>query len=306
LAKSSEKINIASTRRAFAETAGVVPPDYKDVSSLPFDKEMIFRTLLVEQISPIRVILGYDGFKTEYSFREKFRKFLGENVGKKGFGISSYPQLCISGLHSLVKMNGQPYSAPLEDGWWNYLVSSSSNPVRLILEFIWTRLALHYPLEWLWGEDLEVEIFHYFLRARAVQRDGTAGWDCEYFKGTKKTVNEGETMVKWEPTVVNAEQFLIFNNLCRDQEERINNPKLIEYIEKKGHNMEEFVKSLLATGMIALKGDMLRLTTYQCQCAILPDGRFVVGENNTGRFTRWMFRYMRERTENTRQSPEKK
>ena len=127
LARSSEEINIAPTQRAFAETTGIIPPDYKDVSSLPFDKEMIFRTLLVEQISPIRIILGYDGFKTEYSFREKFRKFLGENVGNKGFGVSSCPQLYISGLHSLVKVNGQPYSAPLEDGWWNYLVSSSSN-----------------------------------------------------------------------------------------------------------------------------------------------------------------------------------
>jgi hypothetical protein len=306
LAKPSGEINISSTQRAFSEITGIIPPEHKDVSKLPFDKEMIFRTLLVEQISPIRIVLGYDGFKTEYSFREKFRKFLSENVGKKGFGVSSYPQLCISGLHSLVKLNGQPYTSHLDNGWWNYLVSSSANPVLLMLEFIWTRLTLHYNLHGLWGEDLKEPIFHYFLKARAVQRGESAGWEGEYFKGTKKTINETQMMIKWEPTVVNVEQFQIFNNLCRGKEERIDDLDLIKYLEKKGFTIKDFTESLLATGLVAIEGNILRLTTNHCQCAILPDGRYVVAENNTGRFSRWMFRYIQESRDNAQKSEEKR
>lgn len=39
----------------------------------------------------------------------------------------------------------------------------------------------------------------------------------------------------------------------------------------------------------------LVLTTFQLAIVILPDGRTVAGENNTGRLERWVQRFMKRR-----------
>jgi len=292
---SSQTFDMSAARRAFAETTGILPPTHSEVSSLPFDKEMIYHTLFTEQISPIRIALGYDGFKSEYSLREGLYRFLSKRVMKRGFGAWSFPQLMISGNFSLAKMNGQPYSVPLDKGWWHFLSSTEANPVRLILEYVWTRLARDYSLGGLWGEDLELEEFHHCLKVRAVKRQGVLGWDYEYIKLSKKALRSSDSLFRWEPVAVNREQFVIFNNLCNGQEERISDPDLVSFLKDHGHNVEEFARSLLSTAMVALDGDILHLTTEECVCAILPDGRYVVAENNTGRFTRWFCQYMKSR-----------
>ena len=138
--KSSRTYDISSALRAFSEITGTIAPERSKVQSLPFDKEMIYHALICERISPVRIALGYDGFQSEYSLRESLAKFVEKTLMKPGFGVTSYPQLIISGQYSLAKMNGQPYSPPQDKGdWWNFLASSCANPVKLILEFIWTR-----------------------------------------------------------------------------------------------------------------------------------------------------------------------
>jgi hypothetical protein len=44
-----------------------------------------------------------------------------------------------------------------------------------------------------------------------------------------------------------------------------------------------------------MAGNQMELITDRCQPAILPDGRFAAGEDNTGRMTRWIARYVEER-----------
>jgi hypothetical protein len=48
------------------------------------------------------------------------------------------------------------------------------------------------------------------------------------------------------------------------------------------------IAKLHETQLVAVDGDNLRLTTEQCQCAILADGRYVAAENKSGRLTRWL------------------
>ena len=215
---------------------------------------------------------------------------------KRGFGVWSFPQLIISGDYTLAKMNGQPYRPPLDEGWWHFLASSKVNPVRLILEYVWTRLARDYSLGGLWGEDLEAEEFHPCLKARAIQIEGRSGWEYNYVKLSDGTLRSSESLFPWEPVTVNHEQFVTIGNLCRGREERISDPEFVAYLRDKGIGVQDFVRSLLKTGIVALDGDVLNLTTKKCECMILPDGRYVVAENNTGRLTRWFFKYMKSRS----------
>jgi hypothetical protein len=52
---------------------------------------------------------------------------------------------------------------------------------------------------------------------------------------------------------------------------------------------------LLVTGLVAMADDEMELITDRCRTAVLPDGRLIAGEDNTGRLTRWIARYLDDR-----------
>lgn len=282
----NETFNISSVLDVFAKITSIIPPEHDKVESLGFSLEMIYHILVMEHLSPIRIVLGYHGYKSEAALRKSLIDFLNENGERaRGFGVGSFPQLIISDRYSLIKLNGEPYSAPLQNDEWIFYASSRSNPVLLILELIWTRLSRLYKIGGLWGEDLES--FVPLLRAKAVQADDMAGWAYHYDVYDEDKLKNFETSYEWEPTYLNTKQFTIINKLCMGRRENIRDPELMSYIEEGGESFADFLKSLLDTRLVGLRGDDLELITEECQCAILPDGRFVAAENNTGRFTRW-------------------
>ena len=59
--------------------------------------------------------------------------------------------------------------------------------------------------------------------------------------------------------------------------------------------LEGHLQSLRGHGLVgkdAVREGVWTLLTEQASCVILPDGRFVVAENNSGRLLRWLNRYM--------------
>ncbi len=288
----SKTFDISSSLRAFAETTGKIAPSRAEVEKLPFEQQIIYHTLITEQISPIRIVLGYHGFKSENNLRNALIKFLGENLMSQGFGVGSFPQLIISGQYSLVKMNGHPYSAPMTSDYWGFYGSSRTNPILLILEFIWTRLSRMYGISGLWGDDLKSENFILLLSGRIKKIGAKFGWEYNYPKTDKSILSSEPADIDWEPTYVTSAQFTIFNRLCHGELERIDDPFLIEFLEKEKINPNVFFKELTKTGLVALDGNALNLTTECCQCVILPNGKFAVAENNSGRLTNWMIQFI--------------
>lgn len=283
-----EKFDLSPAKKAFSETTGLVPPEHSKVDSLSIEMEMLYHTLVMEHISPIRIVLGYHGFKKESSLREALFSFIAENTMTQGFGVGSFPQLIVCGNFSLIKMNGYPYSAPMDSEFWNFYASSNANPILLILEMIWTRLSYQIKVENLWGEDLSIESFAHFLSAKIKTVGERIGWEYKYTPISEELLKAREPQDEWSPTIVSSAQFIIFNRLCNEAEESINDSSLRDYIEKQGEDFDQFIESLTSTGLVALKDDKLELTTYECQCVILPDGRFAVADNSSGRLTRWL------------------
>src|SRR5579885_2369504 len=76
---------VESGYRAFAETTGVIGT-YDNVHTLPTGLQSIFHTVLLEPFKTVRVILGYDGFKTESGFRRSLVSELDKRLGTKGYG----------------------------------------------------------------------------------------------------------------------------------------------------------------------------------------------------------------------------
>jgi len=290
--ESEDTYEISSVERAFAEITGIISPPHKDVDQLPIEKQMIYRTLIIERISPVRIILGYHGFKSEYALRNAMLIFLGENLEQQGFGIWNFPQLIISDKYSLVKLNGQPYTTPMKSDYWDFYASSRSNPTLLILEFIWTRLSRDFNLGGLWGEDLDLQNFAVFLSGKIKEVSNKIGWDYNYTLGKEADFKNEPQELPWEPCYLTNTQFVIINRLCEGEVERIDDPELINFLNDKDEDIDKFILSLQKTGLVALDGSELKLTTDECTCLILPDGRFAAAENNTGRLTRWSMKFM--------------
>jgi hypothetical protein len=76
------------------------------------------------------------------------------------------------------------------------------------------------------------------------------------------------------------------NQLCRE-DINADDPEFRGFITGEGLDAEAFIHGLVATTLVARKGRMFTLTTDECACVLLPDGRRIAGENNTGCLTRW-------------------
>ncbi len=69
------------------------------LKDLPIEKEMFYHILLSETFYPTRIVWGYNGFKSEFSLRESFVRYLGgkmsttKKIGIRGFGPLNFPNL---------------------------------------------------------------------------------------------------------------------------------------------------------------------------------------------------------------------
>lgn len=68
--RTSVKVNLEIPRRIFSQITGVVPPPHTKVEELPFDLEMIYHTLIMEFLSPVRIVIGHHGWRKESTLRE--------------------------------------------------------------------------------------------------------------------------------------------------------------------------------------------------------------------------------------------
>lgn len=293
---SGDSVDVSSALRAFAETTGIVPPAYEALGSLSVSDQLLFHTLVNEQVSPIRIVFGYDGFQTERGFRRSLFSRLqsivaaGTDEGVRGYGAGSFPQLIVSGGYSLCKANGQPFSARFREDGWPFYFSASVNPLQLLLEYVWTRLSQQFGVGGLWGEDLTVEQLHPYLIAQIREQEGRLGWFYEFVDTGDAQLAAAGGYAEWEPAQLTDEGFVLVQRLCAGSQVLWDDPELLAFLASRGVDSAELKASLLDTGLVAMSGQEMELITELCQCVTMPDGTLVAGENNTGRLTRWVQR----------------
>lgn len=282
----------------------------KDVTA-KFSKyeESIYTALRVDAFLPVRIIWGYNGFASEFSFRESFFEYLKTNLTTdlnkpiKGFGPHNFPNLIICGQYSLIKQNGMPFNVPIEEGkWWNLYTTSSYTPTNFLLEVIWTRLSYKFiqlPIN-IFGEDLIMEPFNRFIDCRIIECNDNYLWEYDYFRMSNEALKDNSKVTEWQPVELDRIQYKIVNEICEKGEVDLSDNSFKHFVTNVGSysSPSDFVDKLRATGLIFVEFNKLKLLTNQCQCAILPNGKFVAGENASGRFTNWI---MRENSKSNKQ-----
>jgi hypothetical protein len=271
----------------------------KRLGELSIEEENIYHTLRIEALLPVRIVWGYNGFKSEFNLRESFVEYIGENLttdfdNKIGyFGPHNFPNLIICDKFSIIKANAMPCISPiLKDKYWPFLITSSYNPTYYFLELIWTRLSYKFGLTMdIFGEDLTMEPANRFLDCRVKKVGENIGWEFNYFEISNKDLKAHTEIEEWKPKELDEIQFVIINELCKKEfidlsKEKTDFEKFI--LTGKYTSFEEFIEKIIDTGLVTIIDNKLKLLTDECLCIITQDGRFVADENKSGRLTNWI------------------
>jgi hypothetical protein len=277
---------------AFERISGRPFPD--DVNTMT---DLVLRQLLHQLVkdveSPVRILLGYEGYKTVGGLRRGIGEQLARLVGKYGAGPSSLPDLVLTRKAAVVKANGFPYVGPMDDaGKWPVFVSvASESPALTFLEVVWTRLQGRVGgSSEIFGDDLAmaslVKLAEYlYLPGR--------GWEVMLLDTVpEKDLHAVEE--EWEPTFLSDPEHVLVTFLCRHKEIDMAAPP-------DGFDTDEVrdaIARLTSVRLIGAESDrptVSRLLTTECAVAALPDGRVAAGENNSGRLRRWVEKFMSDR-----------
>lgn len=279
-------------RDAFRQIVKKELPNYSDLNKLSFQEEMIYHTLLIHEIMPVRIAFGYYGYKSEFALREAFFSYLCDNAENKGYSPVVFPDLIISGDSSILKLHAMPYIGPIDmEGYWNFYGSTNNHPIRTLLELIWTRLSYKYKISSdIFGEDLEHEVVNQFLRCKAIQQGETMGWEIRYEHIKKEELSNTLTTHEWRPEEVTDQEAVLLMMLCKYGTLKITDKPLECYDEHNETSLDEIIQSLHIKGLAYKDDEVIGLLTDQCQ-VVAAQGKWYVADNKSGRFTKWLMKY---------------
>ncbi|MET3477009.1 DUF6602 domain-containing protein [Variovorax atrisoli] len=283
------KIDLSWPRRTFAQMTGQIPPPHKNTGSLPFDLEMLYHTIVSEYLNPARIVVGHHGWKKEKTLRDHIAKLLEDRLSApKGMGAGSFPQLIIGGDFSLIKANGLPYVGPMIDETWGFVLSTSHNPMRILLEILFTKIDRICSTSLASDESNELEAMTLCLRTRAVKKGEIQGWEYLYDDYSSRDLKKRGDSYQWQPCELTNSEFVVVDMLCRGKNVRVDDPQFIAFANSQPGGVSSFINSLVATRLIAKSGVNLELTTINCVALATPDGKLVAGENNAGQMDNWL------------------
>lgn len=298
-----EPIKIHPVRDAFKQIAHKELPEKEQLVNLNLTEQMLYHTLIMEEVLPLRIVFGYYGYTSEYSLRKSFINYLGDNMSpdlrnlKKGFGPINFPNLIVARNSSLVKLNAMPYVGNInENGFWDVYASSSHNPLLHLLELLWTRLTYRYNISTdIFGEDLEAEVLHRYISARPKKVDNQTGWEYNYHYVEEKALRERMDKYEWMPAELDDQEYMIVNWLCNGETLNVDEDFFVDWLKKEKRDVDDIIASLREKGLAYLNDKReIELLTDECR-VVLYGGKAYAAEDKSGRLTRWVLKQVKNK-----------
>jgi hypothetical protein len=285
-------------RDAWRAIHGTELPSKEGLQHLSIAEQMLFHCLVVEANLPVRVILGFEGYKSEASLRDGITDLLNARMAGAGasgvpLGPIPLPSLIVGPGGALLKLSGMPYPGPFgKDRRWGFYGSRSANPLTVLLELIWTRLNYYYDAPpSIFGEDLEVDAVNLLFEGRAEER----GWEVNIIPATQHELDAHAGSTPWQPPALSKAAFTVVTLLCNGEEVSVTDPEFLAFLAGEKLSVAGLVNELVSARLASSDGSRIRLLTDQCTAGIDPELGFVAAENKSGRFTRWMLKRIAER-----------
>lgn len=262
-----------------------------DIEKYTDSEQMIYHSLVTEAASPVRVLIGYDGYKSEHTFRKGVTKFFLDSFasGNK-ISIPQIPSLILCGEFSIIKLNGLPYSAYSGDEWWPLLASYHTDSIKVLIELIWSRLSFMANLDnSVFGEDLDFETLKPFLRARHIDKNL---WNLQLVDLPKRALSRSSATTEWHPAEITEQEFIFIQILKGNPDLKINDVDLQEFIAAEKININEFFLGLREKGLIYFDGTGFEYLTKELAVVVVPGLGWVAGDNADDRLMKWLMKQM--------------
>jgi len=274
---------------------GKVMPLTKDISKKSWREQMIFHFLLMQSFWPIRILIGYESYKTEFGLREGFVNHLDDLVKdgpRAGYNPISFPDLMICGENSIIKNIGMPFGYPIQNDqefYWEILQTTNNRPMYLLLEMIWTRLSYRFGLgSEIFGDDFALDAFHPFLNCKERKMDEmNYGWEYNYHGLTRKELSKPLVPIDWKPIEINKVESTILFTLINTHKIKCDKD-LIEYLEKEKVTLDDFAEGLSKKRIAYKEGNEIILLMDLPIISFATDGKTYIGENKSGEMSNWI------------------
>lgn len=275
-------IDLRGSLKSFAQLTGHFPDTVQEVDRLPVELSTMFHTITLDQAAPLRVIWGYHGYTDELGLRKGLLKFLKDQGGTMdGFGASSMPNLIVARSNSLLKLVGNPYISPLTDGWWHLLASNNENPLRLLIELLWSKFAERFGAAFPVDDNLQLERLIPFLDAKLERRGEKVGWLYKYNDHSAAILSDAKSS-EWEPEALEVYELVVLSQIGRKGRLNIRDAAFQKYARDEGVDPEALIDALIKRRVIAWVDDehVCAVQDGTVFIGFMPDGgSFATGES---------------------------
>lgn len=274
----NRQVHLGPSNSAFARLMGR-SPESGELDELSSEAGEILRTIAHEQLAPVRVVFGYDGYVDELGLRNSFLEAL-ENVPDGVAGPAVLPNLIVCRKNALLKMNGHPYIVPdLENGEWHLFGSTREAPMVLLLELLWTRLSNEFHARFPVDDILKMEAIAPLLSGKPIVEWERRGWVYYAKPLTRKQLAQVEGQ-HWTPFEVSLGENVVFGMAMNNGGLALDNADLLDAANNYGLNLTEFANRLVAARLFSWRSPGLAHpiadTIHQ---VVSPDGRFWLSAN---------------------------
>jgi hypothetical protein len=271
--------NLMPAVKSFARLTGHFPLSDEAARALPGGNNVVFDIFKQEQGAPVRIIWGYGGYTDEAGLRKGFIKNMSQSKDHVTFMPENLPSLIVCNNNAILKMNGQPYVSAMRDDSWQILTSNSENPLRLLLELLWTRLSTELNTSFQMDDTLVMEKLAPFLSVR-MELDGdslkVAYEQNEVSKFDLKSLPERN----WKPEPVNINDSILVSGSTRNGGLDIGDSALRDWAKSESYDLDAAVMRLVDQRILAWTGEKtLRPIANTVMTTIMPDGQISTSDN---------------------------
>jgi hypothetical protein len=278
-----EKVDLSPVLRAFSQVFGKHLASYDAARTLPDLEKIVFHLLVTELLSPIRVIFGYEGYVDENGLRRGMTDFLEASMtadGAEGYGAFSLPNLIVCRSNSILKLNGHPYLACSKDDWWDILVSNCENPIRILIELIWTRLENQFKIELPHDDNLKKERLAPLLRGKIRKIDPDKwGWIYEAIEVPKDTLAKRRAE-EWKPEEVNSNEWAVATIATDKGYVDVRDSELEQFAKENATSSRTLVDALVLKRILAWDGEHIARPIHERITSVYtPQGKILLSAN---------------------------
>jgi hypothetical protein len=253
--------DIAVARKHFSQITGKIAPEkYLDIHYLSKSDGILFYALVQESLAPVSIIHGYEGYKSENGLRTAFISILEEKGkdGGQGLGVPSLPTLVTSNEYCIVKGNGIPFTVIKDKDSWVISFSTRHNPAKMILELIWSKIAIFFDVKMPWDDGLHMENIQPLLLAIPKEIEGRAGWLYKTIEIKEKDLVRDNDNV-WTPYTIGTAEMSAINIMAMQGGYLPLNEGMHEHLQNnEDSSLKYVIDSLTNSREFMVDGDYLR------------------------------------------------